>query len=342
MTGLDLKKGIVLICDDNYVIPTAVTIKSIIENSKVENGGILNIYVCALDIQQKDCDFLISLSTTQVNVKILSFRKEDFKDKINKIQQKTHVTPASLIKFDLPNLLENLDTVIYLDSDIIVKNDICELFDLALKDNYVAASPELWKIINMKWNGKNSCSGNDGFYFNSGVMLMNLYLMRKDNTSEILWRTKLKLIDDRESVTMDQDALNIVLGNKALPLSIRWNLNTYFTENIDLDLVNEVCKEHFRTLDELKSSACILHYVGKEDKPWKYLTAHCRETWDYYYKKCGFDFNELNRTSINKGLRWKIMVLHNILKTAGVQGVFRFLKDKIEDRGFFRFGKIKH
>jgi lipopolysaccharide biosynthesis glycosyltransferase len=58
-------------------------------------------------------------------------------------------------------------------------------------------------------------------YFNSGVLLMNLDAMRRDNkTGELL---ELVAARGDEFEWPDQDALNIALGDRRLRLHPRWN-----------------------------------------------------------------------------------------------------------------------
>ena len=160
-------------------------------------------------------------------------------------------------------------------------------------------------------------------------MVMNLRLMRENKISDKLWNIKIKLSQDSSLTTMDQDALNEGLKGKVMPLSIKWNLNTYFTQKTDIKKLNMLCGEEFENLEQLLDEAKIIHYVGKEDKPWKFETARCRFLWDEYYIKCGFDIKDLSRSSVNYGIKWKMRIAKNIVKSAGIKGLIRFIHNKL-------------
>lgn len=59
-------------------------------------------------------------------------------DKYKDIKQLAHVPLASLLKFDICDLIPQYDKLLYLDGDIIVRQDLSELYQTDLNDNYVA------------------------------------------------------------------------------------------------------------------------------------------------------------------------------------------------------------
>ena len=129
---------VVLICDDNYVMPTCVAINSII---KSKNAATV-------------CDFyLICASLTDENEAVFRcFEAEDIK--INVIRQDASrfadlhtfqegafcvATPAALLKFIIPELIPQYDKALYMDGDILVREDLYSLYSTDLGDSYLAA-----------------------------------------------------------------------------------------------------------------------------------------------------------------------------------------------------------
>ncbi|OEG71660.1 hypothetical protein ATZ36_13575 [Candidatus Endomicrobiellum trichonymphae] len=98
-----------------------------------------------------------------------------------------------LITEILPN---NVEKAIYLNYDIIVNKDISELWNISV-DNYLAGCVNL---------------GNN--YFNSGVMLLNLYELRNFNFYN-KWK---KYVEDNldKIDCYDQSILNTVMGHNVL------------------------------------------------------------------------------------------------------------------------------
>lgn len=272
-------KHFVLICDDNYVLPTMVAIKSIVENSDREQKYC--IHVCCVELKKENKEAFETLGNSNCVVCVDEISAHYFKAAKQKVAQKTHVSTSALIKFELPNIYSDLDELLYLDSDIVVKSDLGELFLLDLKDNYLAASFEFWKYINTFYY----CFGNVknvDFFFNSGVMLMNLKKMREDDISKELWYYKL---NSAKTTLMDQESFNAVCKGRVLPLSIVYNCNPLFIDEQYIESINKVFGCKFQKPNELLSEAKVIHYVGKSDKPWIFQGGRCQELWLSYYNR---------------------------------------------------------
>ena len=198
------KVNIVFITDDNYVVPTAVAITSVIKNKKPESY--YNIYVVTTELSDENIEIFNKFNQKCVEVQVIKASLDKFKG-IHK-QQKNSVCVASeaaLLKFELPNLLRSFQKVLYLDGDILVKGDLSELFDIDIKDNLCAAAYDTGCLYS-----KNSKFLKYSEYFNSGVMLLNLELMRKEKASEKLYEAKKKSTNFN---LMDQDIFNEVFDN---------------------------------------------------------------------------------------------------------------------------------
>ena len=121
------------------------------------------------------------------------------------------------LRFLLPTVLSSVERVLYLDVDLLVHADISELF-LAPLDTAIAAVPEFWnKKHRKKWQ-----LPEDTFYFNAGVLLMNLSMWREKDYAK-------KLIDwceahQKQLSFPDQDALNVVLQGDVSWLPLRYNV----------------------------------------------------------------------------------------------------------------------
>lgn len=271
---------IVLICDNAYVLPTIVTIQSIkecIENQKEH----FCIHICSPKLDEHHKEKIESMKMDLMDVCVHLFDFNDLKDKIANVQQKSHVSVAALVKFNLPFLFPNIDRILYLDSDIVVKNDFLNIFSVDVSDYYLAAVYEFWKYLyDLRY-----CPSNlkkKVFYFNSGVMLLNLKKMRIDHISEKLWDYKK---NHAKTKLMDQECFNKICGSLVLPLTIEWNLNPFFLQQKFIGYINDVYNVSFQGIEEILESAKIIHYVGKSDKPWIYKNARYNEIWMKFYDK---------------------------------------------------------
>ena len=311
-----------LICDDNYALPTAVCIQSIVDNS--HEGEDYCVHVCTFGLCSENSKMLESLAAGSVKVSIDLFDQEKMCTSIDLVDQKTHVSSAALIKFELANYFASLDIILYLDSDIIVKDNISELFTTDVSQTYLAASFEYWDFLNYRRYTFHKDYGMP-FYFNSGVMLLNLQKMREDNIPSKLWDYKLNHTKTR---LMDQECFNAICGETAVRLSIKWNFNPVFYSERNLVHINTIYREQYSTITEMLNDMRIIHYVGKVDKPWVYETARMRNFWDRAFANSGIKVelqlkeDEIHSIGFIESLRTKKELF-------GMRGVFCFIINKI-------------
>ncbi len=134
---------------------------------------------------------------------------------------KTRFTIATFYRFFITHTLpQEIEKIIYLDSDIIVNLDINELWQYELGDNVLAVVPN---CLNGS-SGKTVLS-DDGFvkpenYFNAGVLMINLKILR---TEEETLMHGIKFIGTHSYTMFDQDILNYCFSTRALHLPVKFN-----------------------------------------------------------------------------------------------------------------------
>lgn len=153
----------------------------------------------------------------------------------------------------------HLDRVLYLDPDIIVNGSVKELYRLPMEEYYFAAASHTGTIMTTINSIRLDMDDNSP-YINSGVMLMNLNLLRKEQNFDDVFR----FIEKRKNflILPDQDIISSLYGSKIYALdTFRYNmterlykLHSPFEKNLDLNWV--------------RKNSVIIHYCGK-NKPWK-------------------------------------------------------------------------
>jgi len=149
----------------------------------------------------------------------------------------------------LPEGLPDVERVIYLDADLIVRADLAELFVHDLEDNILGAVPrktlrhsmeqDVWRRLSLDL---------DAPYFNSGVLVMDLEKMRQEFIVAQFDEYFRKVSD---CFTLhDQTALNAACFGRWSVLSYEWNVPAWPGDG--LSAINH---------------SKILHYVGSP-KPW--------------------------------------------------------------------------
>lgn len=323
---IELSRHLVFITDDNYVMPTCVAINSFSINLNDDNIYKYIVHICTFGLTERNLKHLETLSSNKISVIIHTISNLKYHEIFSSISQSTHVTPTALIKFDLSTIFSDIDEILYLDSDLIVNKSLSTLFDYDISNYYLAASFELWKYLNVLYDFSSQRSI-PNFYFNSGVMLLNLKKMREDAIPEKLWKEKINSFnsDKIKDKMMDQDALNSICSHQCLHLPIKFNCNSFFTSGINIENVNKIYNTTYSSCSDLKDDAVIIHYVGKSDKPWNYLQGNCVKEWEYYYIASGYDLSMLSRKSYTSGFMYKISRFCESLKIRGIINTFKYI-----------------
>lgn len=291
---------IVFITDKNYLIQTATALESIKRN-KDKNTSIkcylLTTQDSAVDIGKlqliKDKDFTIEPIIADEN-------------KLNKLpgakEKYVAASKAALLKFSIPEVI-NEKKVIYLDGDIIVKKDLSDLINIDIENVYAAVVPDLPQVLYEK---PLFDEGNGTHYFNTGVMLLNLEKLSKDNISNKLTKDKLSHADD---LLMDQNSFNRVLGKNTRILPPTFNVTVASLirsrAKYRLEDLNSLFGTNYKTIEEIIESAYVIHFSSK-DKPWVFFDVPEADTWLNYFAKSIYSNLPLVRKSkLKKDINFK-------------------------------------
>lgn len=253
---------IVFSTDHNYVMPTGVTIASLLLSRKEEE---YDIYVLiSPDVTENDRSLLKLQVNSVSEISRISFI--EMKDQFEGGYEIRGISKACYYRLMIPWLLPDLDKIIYMDVDIIIKTSLKELYDTDIIGKYVAGSkPYVW-IGMAKYFSKIGLDHTK--YINSGVLLINSKLQREHRLNEVYEK-----LSKKKFIYQDQDIINLACKDYI----------TYFDQRFNL------LPEFFGTSEKLSRDVAI-HYAG--DKPWKYFTYAWSEWWNIYnqsiFKEIGF------------------------------------------------------
>lgn len=169
---------------------------------------------------------------------------------------------ATWLRIFLPEVLPELDRILYLDADAIALDSLAPLLEVDLGDSAVAAVTNLLQP-NDEFRRKLNLTGAP--YFNGGVMIMNLDLMRREHTTGALLE---HAHGHREHILFaDQDTLNAVLGSRRLALHPRWNVMNGLLE---FDLAESLFGAE--ATSAARREPAVRHFEGPAiNKPWHIL-----------------------------------------------------------------------
>ncbi len=200
-----MKINIAYAPDDKYVNQTIVSMQSALEhNNDVE------FIIMYSKLEEKNLE---KLRNAGGKLRLLKMEESDFAS----LTLSHWVTIQAWFRIKLPDMCPDLDKILYLDCDTLVRGNLDELFSMDLTDKYFAGVKDVWgvnryvKRLDMK----------SPVYVNSGMLLFNCDYCRKENFYE-------KVVDfakNNEKIIefCDQDSINKVADEKKLVLHPKYN-----------------------------------------------------------------------------------------------------------------------
>jgi len=248
----------------NYFVPAATMLKSLLEAS---TGSFNVICLVTEEIPDRMQEKLQRLGNGR-----LSFEYIPMKGRLQGIYIDPRYTEAASFRLLLPEMLPEYDSIVYIDCDVIVRQDIGKLFrETELGDNYLGVVFEA--PIEKQADRFKALGCDPNRYFNSGFLLMNLAAMRKDKISEkLLEACKVDYLE-----FPDQDALNQVCQGHVVPLSPVYNgIRTFFLPQYKADFVRQYSEDLWKEVQDYGT----IHYTG--GKPWNIFSVKFGEWWKTY------------------------------------------------------------
>lgn len=217
---------------------------------------------------------------------IAEFHKIDEGDFSVVKNQMSRFTIGAMFRCSLPELLPDLNRIIYLDADLFVNRDIKELWDVDVREYCLAGVVDEGvnihnypRILNKYPEIKKE------FYFNSGVLYMNLKKLREfGNLKKLVVDF---LVENPEAGLPDQDALNVLFHDKVLYLDDSWNQFVFIHRKDNVEKLDKAIFHYAGTLLMLYSHSQI---------DLEYFRTICRTPWIDYEMNHQFEqcFGRMN------------------------------------------------
>ena len=290
---------IALATDNNYIIPTTVALKSIFQHHPNVR---ISVYLCHVQNQLKKdfIDFFVQFAAKH-NAHLHPI--EISQEQLANLPETRH-GKAALLRLCLPKLLPQLKKILYLDGDVIVQSDLTELYNTDLGENYIAAVKDTLPIYHPQ-RVKSLGINEKHWYFNTGVLLLNLEKLRQINLVEDIKAYAQKHY--HEIALPDQDVLNYICQGHTCYIHPRYNMN-YAVEK---DVAQSTWGK--KEIQEAKESPAIIHFVGPI-KPWSILCVHPkRKQWWKVLRQTPFQRYQPKDASLKNRLKrcyllvyWKV------------------------------------
>jgi lipopolysaccharide biosynthesis glycosyltransferase len=243
---MKLKKSlnVFYVLDIRFLIPFTVSLTSLIENNKDIN---LSVYLIHNLKDSKLLERIILYFSEKFSIKLnLNF----FSDTILKdLPTPEYISKAAYYRLFLADILpESVCSGLYIDCDTVVTGSLNGLIDkYSVSDHFLLAVEDRYGNNDME--RLNKMGVKTEFYFNSGVLLINLEKWRSENVTEMLMQVADKYINDLK--WCDQDVLNIFFSGKCCRIEETYNTITD---------------------KKLPETPIIIHFSGAS-KPWHYINS---------------------------------------------------------------------
>lgn len=264
--------NIVFACDSNYAQHATVAMMSILKNTADPARVVFYLLDDRIDPAVKR-KMRASVEQAHAAIHFCEVAAEQFASFFVSGQ----LSRAAYFRLEMGRLLpRTVGKVLYLDCDLLVLDDIAELWQYDMKGHPLAAVMDLGIMASHKdWRGKQEQLGfsADDLYFNSGVLMVDLAAWRAHDYG----RQAERLAAKNAYRHHDQDALNALFHRNWQPVPLRWNV----IPPVWYLFLKILRRRDFRRLAvEARRHISILHYAGGY-KPWEY-DAHAAFNAKYY------------------------------------------------------------
>lgn len=216
---------IVISSSDEYAPFLGVLICSIVTNSSSTNY--YDIIVLENKISDANKRKIYDIVNNKENIKVRFISSQTYLEQ-RSFYTDRHVTEMTYLRLAIVDILAIFEKAIYLDCDTVVNRDLVDLYRIKLGQNYVGATVDTImagfygqrKKEHIIYNQKELGINNPNFYFNAGVLLLNLKEIRKKYSSSKL----LDIAEKKDWQLFDQDVLNKICKDKVLFIDSKWNV----------------------------------------------------------------------------------------------------------------------
>ena len=262
---------VVFASDNNYVPMVTTTIYSMLRNAS--DAYRYDIVVLHEGIEWENQERMKAFFGQFENAGLQFCDVSRFVDQYELTTNNPHISNETYYRFLIQELLPYYSKVLYLDSDLIVKGDVAELFSVDLGDNLLAAVRDVDYCgnlnmkdgIRMRYTKEVLGMRQPYDYFQAGVLVLNTKAMRKLHPME-KW---LEFASDDRYIYNDQDILNAHCQGRVKYLDYDWNVMTDCFGRIGNVFSFAPCAI-FDAFNDSRNHEKIVHYAGAQ-KPWKMM-----------------------------------------------------------------------
>lgn len=281
-----MQGSIVYASDDHYASLAGVSMISLFRNNR--DFKLLNVYILADQISKKNIARLKAIGEKyHRNVYILDVDRQMQHLMENGVEGYANaVGGKGLTAFSrlfISELLPDVERVVYLDCDTLVRGSLKELFTMDLHGKPIAMAFDCLHNLYKKYINVSL----DMCYYNSGVMVIDVQQWKDKNCLD-------RILDHLQHVRnnyplVDQDFINVVLGQDITLMDMKYNYLSQYCL-YDYESIKDVYglkPPYFWKNSQWvrPDQAVVLHFCGQTfGRPWFKNSKHpYKKVYDRYY-----------------------------------------------------------
>ncbi len=286
-----------VVSDQDFIIPTAVMLTTAKQSKAPTSRYRIHLFLTSpLDDELRDR--LAQLADDDFDLRLIPIQYSREEQRLDADRRLQRFSGATMVRLRLPELLPHLDRVLYLDGDILIRKDLTAMYQEELGEHLIGAVLDMGGSVVYDFPTKL----NTDQYVNSGVLLMNLERLRRENTFALA--DVQRLIREVALPCLDQDIVNILCNKSIRLLPLRYNAPVLLYKTIErfsLEQVNEFYGIHYESWSQFEEDAVVIHLSGHK-KPWKFSNVLFSDIWMEAYRLSPFGHLSLLREVDAEGL----------------------------------------
>ena len=245
-----------------------------------------DIIVLFNDISEKNQNRIKWGARKHSNISIRFIRVCEYFDN-EKLFVDQHLSVETYYRLIIPEIMPAYNRILYLDCDMVTDHDVAELYDIELNGCIIGAAKDIDVAgqVNLKQNNWDRYAveelklASPYDYFQAGVLILDLELLRRTASSEEMIRIALS----RSWRCHDQYVLNMVCKGRVHYIPQKWNTLMSWKEpgRSRMDILKMAPRKLYEEYIEARRQPYMIHFAGYQ-KPWDVADCDFAEYfWEY-------------------------------------------------------------
>lgn len=270
--------------NDNYVPYFGVAFSSLLRHASPAFD--YHVYVLHNGLDESRLLRLMEICPPYVSLRPLHVGQ--LMKKISRAHAFGHFSIETYFRLLIPRIFIEYNKVLYLDSDIVILDDIANLYNHPMTDKVLAAVHDQFPDTDYVKKLKESLPDeifND--YYNAGVLVIDI---EKFNEGGYFNKCMALISSGKKFICVDQDILNIACAGKIKEVDLKWNMQWQWVAKYSFKKLN---RDDFIKYALNFSSPAIIHF-SSDVKPWKVHDGYFANIFWKYAKDSPF-FEEIKK-----------------------------------------------